>query len=182
MNGKQRTTGSFGDMMRTLFVLALVVGFGIALLPHRRQHSVHPIDYVADLAVFAHRAPFPVLAPQPVPAGWQVTSFRTAVKAAPGQAEVHLGLVTAAVHYAAIEETDGDAAAFLAAQAIGARSAGVITVGTADWQVLRAASDVVSLARTSGGVTVVLTGGTTKAGAATLDELRLLAGSLAPVG
>lgn len=181
VSAKQRSAGSLGDLMRTLFLLGLAVVIGISLLPRHHQNSVHPIDYLADLTVFAHRAPFPVLAPSPLPSGWQVTSFRTAATPSVGETGLHLGMVTSAVHYAALEETNGDAAAFLAAQVLNGREDGSITVGSADWQILRSPNGVVSLTRTASGVTVVLTGGSTGSGAASLVELQQLAATLAVI-
>jgi hypothetical protein len=168
--GRGRKTVS--DMVRSLalvlVLVAVIVAFNVAQQPDR---VVQTVDYPAALAEARSLAAYDVLGPEPVPAGWRVTSART--ERSGGGLAWHVGLVTSTEEYAAVEQSDGDRRALLDTVASGARPAGTADVAGQSWRRLTGGDpEERALVRTADRVTTVV------AGNAPWSQLRVLAGSL----
>jgi len=85
----------------------------------------------------------------------------------------HLGLVTPAEHYAAVEQSDGPMTAFVDSFVAGATKSGFVTISGARWQRLDGGQpEDRALVLRGKGVTTMVTGG------ATFGELQTLASAL----
>jgi hypothetical protein len=160
------------DMVRSLALVLVLVGVIIAFnLAKQPDTVVQTVDYPAALAEARSVATYDVLGPDPVPAGWRVTSARTDRSGGVGW---HVGLVTSTEEYAAVEQSDGDRRALLDSVAGGARPAGTVEVAGETWRRLDGGDpEEHALVRTADGVTTVV------AGSAPWSQLRTLAESLA---
>jgi hypothetical protein len=124
-------------------------------------------------------APYTSYAPQGLPATWRPTSSRLS---APGPASDpkkpitwHLGYVTPAGEYAALEESNQKPADDFIKQITDTdRAQGVRQVGGTGWTMYDHAGQDRSLVRQADGVTLVVTG------TASYEELAVLAGALKP--
>jgi Protein of unknown function (DUF4245) len=84
----------------------------IVATPRPTTPTAVPISYQGDLVKFRRVAPHPVLAPRPLPAGWQPVSSRLTV--VPGGAvSWHLGFVTPSGQLASLEESSERPAQFI---------------------------------------------------------------------
>lgn len=161
-----------GDLVRSLAVVLVLVGVIVAFnVAEQPDPVVRTVDYPAALAEARATAPYDVLGPEPLPAGWRVTSART--ERSGGGVSWHAGLVTAAEEYAAVEQSDGDRRALLEGVARGARPAGTVEVAGTTWRRLTGGDPQQrALLHVSGGVTTLV------AGSASWSELEQLAGAL----
>lgn len=169
-----RSRGSVGDMARSLAVLvAIVLAVGGFILFQPKPHdAVQVVDINPAVADARAAHAFPVQVPQGLPVGWRATSARDQVSGR--VVELHLGYVTPSRHYAAVEQSNGDAAAFLAGpQVLGGRGApaGTVVVHGVAWQRYRISTGT-ALVRQGGAVTTAVLGTAPQA------ELVALAGSL----
>lgn len=145
-------------------VWSLVACFGvIAFLafvtwrPH--EETVRAIDnYGPKLAQARESAPYRVLAPEPMPAGWQVTSAELTAPAG-GPVSWHLGIVTTDRSYVGLEQSNGPAGKFTADELGQTEADGTSTLP--GWQRKRLLDrDERALVRTAAGVTTIVTGTT----------------------
>jgi hypothetical protein len=149
-------------------VLGLIAVLG-ALSWLQRGHVDNPartVDYAGALAAAREQAPFPVVAPSPVPAGLRATS----VSWDPiGARKVwHLGFLTAGGDYIGLYEGTGPVDAFVEAASPATRPGQPVTVAGEVWGSLSGPDgDETALVRTFHGVTTVVTG--------TADETELVA-------
>ncbi|CAL9563069.1 DUF4245 domain-containing protein [Streptomyces sp. NPDC058947] len=73
-NGKQKTAR---DMILSLGVIVLVAGFIYLFIPHDdSEPEVKRVDYRVELLTARRAAPYPVVAPEGLPAAWKATSVR----------------------------------------------------------------------------------------------------------
>jgi hypothetical protein len=132
-----------------------------------------PVSYRADLAKFRAAAPYPVLAPRGLPAGWLPVSSRLTV--VPGGAvSWHLGFVTPSGKLASLEESSERPAQFILRMTNNGDLLPRIWTGGGWWaRRLRPDKDQRSMYRfASGAFTIVVTG------TSGWPELSVLAGSL----
>jgi hypothetical protein len=169
---RARGRKTVGDMVRSLAVVLVVVGVIVALnIAEQPDPVVRDVDYPAAVALARQRATYDVLGPDPVPAGWRVSSARTE-RDGSGVAW-HVGLVTRDGEYAAVEQTDGDRRVFVDHFVPGARATGSERVAGRTWTRRSGGSNGDrALVLRSGGVTTLVTG------SASWAELRTLAESL----
>jgi hypothetical protein len=96
---------SFSGMVGALVILVLVilafVGFR-GLVRNDPASPVKPVDYEQDASYARDVAPFPVLAPRRLPAGWIATSVEYNQI---GKPSWHLGTLTADRHYVGLEQS-----------------------------------------------------------------------------
>lgn len=161
---RRRGHGTASDMGRSL---VLVIGFSLFVLllnPARqllfpsgsRAEAVKTVDY-ADQTAAAKKVSSDALVPNGLPSSWRATSVRFE----PTPLSLHIGFVTPADKYAALEETTGDASSLL--RALGVRGGGPER---------QTKKGEIALVITHGRATAVVTG------SAGLVELRALAASL----
>ena len=139
-----------------LACLAVVALIGL-VVQRPANEKVRAIDYSGQLALARKEAPYAVLAPQPMPSGWQATSAR--VGAAPGTPFTwHLGVVTSDKRYVGLEQSNGAAGQFVSDTLGPTDDDGTSMIDGTTWQ--RRASttkDDHALVRTTNGVTTILT-------------------------
>lgn len=169
---RPRGRQTVGDMVRSLALVLVLVGVAVVFyLAGRPDPVVREVQYTDALALARQSASYDVLAPQPLPDGWRATSARARTE---GDATTwHLGLVTAAGSYAAVEQSDGERRDFVDRFAAEARPGGTSTVDGTTWRRLADGSpEERALVRTVDGVTSLVVG------SAGWDELEELAASL----
>jgi hypothetical protein len=159
-------------MVRSLALVLVLVGVAsVFYLAGRPDPVVREVQYTDALALARQTASYDVLAPDPLPDGWRATSARADTE---GDVTTwHLGLVTAAGSYAAVEQSDGDRRDFVERFAEGARPNGTANVDGTTWRRLNGGQpEERALLRTTDGVTTLVAGG------ARWAELERLAASL----
>ena len=166
-------------MVRSLAAVLVLVGVIIAFsLVDQPDPVVPDIDYADAVAQAREQArdlgSYDVLAPSPLPTGWQVTSART-VPEDGGVLAWHLGLVTTSGDYAALEQSDGERAGFVEKFVGAARPAGTVAIAGVTWRRLEDGNpEERALVRGEDGVTTVI------AGSAPWEDLEQLASLLRP--
>jgi hypothetical protein len=161
-----------GDPLRTtVVVLAIMAVLGGAqqLLSSPPDDPVRPVDYapVADAA--RDVAPFDVLAPGELPAGWRATTVRYV----PGDdARWHLGILTDDDLYVGLEQGLGSPEELVELHAPDSAAEGELDVGDSTWQLLRD-GDETTLVRDEKGP-----GATLVTGDAPQEDVERLAASL----
>jgi len=109
---KRRGFETTGDMVRSLLLVLVLVFVVVALTVQPHPDSVvHRFDYSGALAQAQDQARYDVLAPIALPDSWVPTSARTT--RAGTAVSWHVGFVTPADDYAALEQSDGRPAAFI---------------------------------------------------------------------
>jgi hypothetical protein len=173
---KRLTTGPSGYVMALLACFALV-GLIVLITPRDERELLPTADYQGHALALRASAPYTSYAPQGLPAGWRATSSRLSGTGAGGGGPVawHLGFVTPTDEYAALEESNENADAFVARMTNQRLSDGAQQVAGQTWRRhYRRDKKQHSLVRRLPGVTLVVTG------TASYDELAVLAGSLRP--
>jgi hypothetical protein len=169
---KKRGTEVVGDMLRSLAVVGLIIVPLWLLIPHHTNQRVTVIDYSTALSQAERLSSQQVVAPAGLPATWRATSV--SVSGGSGHPVVfHLGFVTPAGDYAALEESNGPADGYLQTL-LGKTPQGLndVRVGAVSWRSLRGTDGRVALVSPSTPMTVVVKG------TARLGELTTLATSL----
>jgi hypothetical protein len=161
-----------GDMARSMSLVLVVVAVVVLLTVRANpQQKVQQVDYRLQLQETRRIAAYDVLAPVGLGDTWKATSARG--DNVDGVVTWHLGLVTPAEHYAAVEQSDGPATAFVDDFVAGATRSGVVTVSGVRWQRLDGGKpERRALLLPGRGVTTMVTG------SATFAELRTLASAL----
>lgn len=152
-----RGNPSLGDMIRSIVVLALIVGalFAFGFLFRSTPDSpVEPVDYAATVAEVRDTVDYPVLAPPHLPDGWRATSARFE----PGQDDAwHLGVLTDDDEYLGLEQATVSQTTLVKKFAEDSTPAGSIQVNGDQWQ-LREGGDRVVAVRESDGVSTLVIG------------------------
>lgn len=151
---------SFGGIVGALIAVFAVIGFVWALgwFQHRPVANPTPtVHYRAALSAARQQAPFHVLAPEPVPAGWRATSVDyTGVGR---DVAWHLGFLTAANQYVGLEQGNGPAAKFVAHKTTATRTGPTVRLDDQTWTTMTSANGHErALVRRATGETVVVTG------------------------
>ncbi|AXI79246.1 DUF4245 domain-containing protein [Peterkaempfera bronchialis] len=152
----QRGRQTVRDMILSLLVVGGVAAVVYIFIPHSEGDPVRTVPYTVELATARRAAPYPVLAPQGLPAQWRATSVRYSADDG-GHATWHLGFVTPSGSYAAVEQSDDSADGVLRAQVKGGKPDGSASVGGEDWDRYQG-EPYRALVRESGGATTVVTG------------------------
>ncbi len=159
-------------MLRSLAVVGVIIVPLWLLIPHHAKQTVTVIDYSNALSQAERLSQQAVLVPTGLPATWRATSVSTS--GGSGKPVLfHLGYVTPAGDYAALEESTGPADAFLVTL-LGKKPVrlGDVPVGGAGWRSLMATDGRVTLVSPTTSPTVVVKG------TASTAELTALAASL----
>ena len=135
-----------------------------------------PVSYQRDLAALRRIAPYPVIAPQRLPASWQPVSSRL-TGGRGGLVSWHLGFVTQSGRLASLEESNERPAEFIRRMTNSGNMLTPVSYGGAQWaRRWRPDKDQRSLYHsTPGGPTLVVTGN------ASWADLETLLSSLLPV-
>jgi hypothetical protein len=169
---KKRGTEVVSDMLRSLAVVGVIIVPLWLLIPHHTAQRVTVIDYSTALNQAERLSAHQVLAPAGLPATWRATSVSTSGGSG-GPVVFHLGFVTPAGDYAALEESNGSRDGYLTTL-LGktAKPLGDVRVGAASWRSVRGTDGRVALVGPAGPLTVVVKG------TARLSELTAFAASL----
>lgn len=169
---RKRGRETVADMARSLGLVLLVVA-AIVLLTQRQWGDATPeVDVDTALSSARRAAPYDVLAPQGLGEAWEPRSVRYRTPA-DGSTTWHLGYTTPTEEYAGLEQSDGDADAFVADRSLGGERRGRVEVAGETWtRYVAGDPERRTLARTEAGVTTVV------AGSAPWPELERLAASL----
>ena len=161
-----------GDMVRSMSLVLVVVGVVVLLTVRANPHEkVQQVDYSLQLQQTRLAAAYDVFAPVGLGDRWKATSARG--DNVEGVVTWHLGLVTPAEHYAAVEQSNGPVPAFLDDFVAGATKSGFVTISGVGWQRLEGGKpEQRALLLRGRGVTTMVTG------SATFSELRTLATAL----
>lgn len=170
---RDRRNPPLGDMVRSVVVLVALLS--VVVLYQRFYSSgapdyTPPVDVAPSLAQARDAAPFDVLAPVGLPAGWTATSVRYTPDASP---RWHIGYLTPAGEYVGLEQEDVPVDELVQDAAAGTSPAGEVEVNGTTWQ-LRTDEDrsETTLVRADGDGAVLVTGSASQA------ELEQLAGAL----
>lgn len=153
----QRPRGfeTVGDMVRSLAVTFALIGF-ILLVTHRDHGD--GVNTVSWQPVVNH-LPAPLLKPAGLPEGYRVTSARNVSGGKPG---LHLGALTKAGRYVAVEEAVATDADWLTGVTGQTAAAGSVSIGGHAWtrsqSTDREGHVTRVLTRTEGSVTLVVFG------------------------
>src|SRR3954452_21270294 len=103
---KKRGSEVVSDMLRSLAVVLVVIVPLWFLIPHHTHQHVTVIDYRSELNQARRVSAHTLLAPSGLPSTWRATSVSSS--GGSGKPIVfHLGYITPAGDYAAVEESDG---------------------------------------------------------------------------
>jgi hypothetical protein len=154
-----------------LVLLLVLVVFFFARPPSGDAKRIRVVDPTSDVQAFAAKAPAGAV-PRTMPSTWRstVSTFD------PETNQLRIGWVTPAGHYAEYAAATHAPPVFVSDITGQAPRVGDVEIGGVTWQQYRKDA-AISLVRDYGVTTVVL--GTLR-DTATLDELRVLAGRLAP--
>ncbi|MEU6346775.1 DUF4245 domain-containing protein [Streptomyces sp. NPDC046977] len=168
---KKRGTETVRDMVLSMAAIGVVVGIIWFFIPHDENHDpVQVVGYRVELDQARRSAPYPVAAPEGLGKGWRATSV-TYEDTNPKAVHWHLGFVDPQNEYAAVEQSNADAEAFVASVSHDARKSGTRTVGGETWDRYEGPK-YDALVRQKGGVTTMVTG------TAPADRLAELAAAL----
>lgn len=173
---KRLTTG-LGGFTLAIAACLLIVAAIWAITPRGTKEVLPTVDYGSQLWAMSKDAPYTVHAPQGLAPGWRPTSSRLHGLEGGGQPVAwHLGFVTPADEYAALEQSNEPAAKYVPRMTNSKNAIGTQQIAGATWtKYYRKDKKASSLARTlPDGVSLVVTG------TASFEELAVLAGSLRP--
>jgi hypothetical protein len=164
---------SFGNLWRALIPLMFVVGLLVVLTWPRgtRGDGIHVVDTVGPIAAAREAAGFDVPAPDGLASGWRPTSTEFVPSGDNHGASFRIGYVTPSGEFAEFLASD-DAPPAVTAQYGPITGDGSADIGGQKWSKYVTSKNRTLFARTSGRVTVVVTGSATDA------DLQTLAGSL----
>jgi hypothetical protein len=151
---------TLGDMIMSLGVVLLVVGFVVLFVPRPNTDAVRVVDYTAQLTQARSNSPYPILAPVGLSNRWRATSVRYE----PGQSATtwHLGFVTPQDAYAGVEQSNGPRAAFTEEMTNDGSPEGTTEIDGVTWERrLRESRLQRSLVLAEDNVTTIVTGTTT---------------------
>jgi hypothetical protein len=156
----------------------MVTAVIVVAVPRPQGVTPEIVSYQGDLAKLVRTAPYPVVAPEGLPASWQPVSTRLTVGGADGAAAVtwHLGYRTPSGMIASLEESNAKAASFILRMTNNGTPQPPVRVAGALWsQRWRSDKNQRSIFLPNGsGMTVVVTGN------AAWRELYVLVASLRP--
>jgi Protein of unknown function (DUF4245) len=159
------------DMVASLGVVLLIVGFLVLFVPRPNTDAVRVIDYSSQLTQARSDAPYPVLAPVGLSVGWRATSVRYEPEET--SATWHLGFVTPQDAYAGVEQSNGPRRQFVQEMTNDGKLEGTTEIDGVIWERrLRESKLQRSLVLADGDVTTIVTG------TANWAELRDLAAAL----
>lgn len=148
--------GIFGAFVAILGLIA-VIGAMTWFLHRDNEDPARTVDYRPALVAARAQAPFPVLAPKPVPAGLRATSVMYDGLGA--QKSWRLGFVTEDGEFIGLYEGNGPAEEFIDASTPATTPGPPATIGGEEWLTLRDdGRGETALVRTINRVTTVVTG------------------------
>ena len=148
------------DMVLSLAVVLVVIGIILAITWRPQPEAVKAVVYAPQLSQAQQQAGYPILMPNPLPAGWTVTSARWEVTdtSSPDRSW-HIGMVTDAGEYVQIEQSATERPEWLPEQLRGEQPVSEIEINGVMWQTYQRADPVQrSLVSTQSGATAIVSG------------------------
>lgn len=161
-------------MVLSLGVIMAGVLLFVFLQPKNHATPIPSVDWQPQVDILRNSARYPVVVPDPLPAGWVVNYSRIGNV---GTDELHLGLVRDRKRFAQLDETNQPSDRFYSDAKVPGPADGTVTAGGATYQVRRAGGHVALVRMLPQGAAMSLSDGGTDIGA-TYDDLVALAGSL----
>ena len=168
---RRRGRGTVRDMVLSMAVILALVALVLLLLPRPNAVEQPPVDVRSAAVGAAATLPFDPVVPAGLPQGWKPTSAYSK-RSTDDVLAWHVGYLTPAGEYAAVEVAAGATDAWVRAQTSAPQptAAQRRTVAGVEWRELyREDRDRSTLLREDGGVTTLVTGG------AGFEELSALA-------
>ncbi|MER6396600.1 DUF4245 domain-containing protein [Kitasatospora sp. NPDC001603] len=169
-----RSRQSVRDMVLSMLAVGLVVWVGYLFLPHDAGgDGVRTVEYKVAAASAKRAAPYPLLAPEGLSDKWRATSVKyDPASLGGGRGNCwHLGFVTPAGQYAAVEQSDIAPGSLVGSLVADGKPDGSSEVAGRVWERIQGGKSR-ALTFQSGGGTTVLTG------TASYEELAELAQAL----
>jgi hypothetical protein len=165
------------DLVLSMLVLGVVVYAIYLFIPHDSKGDpvrTETVGYSVELQQARRDAPYPVAGPSGLGAKWRSTSV-TYSGTDRRNVTWHIGFVDPEQQYVALEQTNGDSAAFISEVTINGHRDGsrTVPVGGTDWDYYTGGRYHALVRKEKGVTTVVL-------GTAPDAQLRQLAGALKP--
>lgn len=157
-------------MVLSLAAIGVVVAGIYVFVPHGGHDPVQAVSYRVELLQARRAAPYKVAAPVGLPSQWRATSV-TYDGSDPKASHWHLGFIDPDQQYAALEQSNAPAAAFITGTTQQSHRSGEQVVDGTAWQ-RYSGGRYRALARTADGVTTVVLG------TAPYPQLAQLAGAL----
>ncbi|KRV47025.1 hypothetical protein AQ490_09720 [Wenjunlia vitaminophila] len=122
-------------MILSMAVIGVAAAIVYFFVPHSEGDPVRTVDYRVEVLSARRAAPFPVLAPDGLSKDWRATSvsYRHLDPEAEG-AVWHLGFINPQDEYAAVEQSNGPAEAFIADKSKSAERSGTTVVRGKTWE------------------------------------------------
>lgn len=170
--------GSVANMVRSLLVVAAIVGVLIAVVPRTNSVSQPPVEVAGIAREVARESGWPIVAPAGLPEGWKPTSVRY-VRGTDGLMTWHVGYQSPAGRYVAVQQTRDATDGWVEAQTNRARRTGEVQAAGRTWVTFERAPKVQRsmLWRSSDAADLT----TLVTGTGTFEELGEFAESLRPV-
>jgi hypothetical protein len=158
--GSTRGNPSMGDILRSMFVIALIV-LGLwavgRLFTSSPDSSVTAIDYAQIVSQARPAADFALAAPATLPPGWKATSARYEPDS------WHLGVLTDDEDYIGLEQVKVGVDRAVDRFAEGSKAAGDARIAGAAWTVRTGPKDDITFVRREAGLTTLVTGNAPRA-------------------
>ncbi|HWC35861.1 MAG TPA: DUF4245 domain-containing protein [Mycobacteriales bacterium] len=172
----KRLSGTAVDMVRSLGLLLVIIAVTLVFVPGllhpSKSQRVRPVAFADDVQGFRQVTGLAAVTPRGLGSGWYANSaaltYRRTV------AHLRIGWVTPTKDYAALHEGNGPAATFVRT-VLGSRgltSIATVNVGGDRWTESKSDAGELSLSRTAGRITIVITG------SASLAQQRQLAAAV----
>ncbi|WP_127358439.1 DUF4245 domain-containing protein [Actinacidiphila soli] len=158
------------DLVLSMAVIGVVVAVIYIFIPHSEGDPVKSVSYTVELGQARRDAPFAVAAPVGLDKQWRATSVMYDASDTKAVAW-HLGFVDPENEYAAVEQSNANAVAFIKEKTYSAVRSGSRTVDGFTWARYKG-DKYDALVREEGGVTTMVTG------TASFDQLAKLAAAL----
>jgi hypothetical protein len=149
---------SFGDMVRSMVLLLVVIGaiwaVNALVSPEDTATPVRAVDYSGQLADAQEMADYRVLAPSGLGSAWVPTSVD--LQRSGRTVRWHLGFLTPGREYVGLEQGDRLPGRLAATYVRGLQPAGALSIAGQPWRLFRGEVDTALLRRDGGVVTVVV--------------------------
>jgi hypothetical protein len=165
---------SFGDLLRSIILLLLIIGavwaVNTVVSPDDEQLPVRAVQYQEQLVVARNQADYPVLAPRGLAGGWVPTSVD--LQSSGGTLRWHLGFLTPAKEYVGLEQGDVKPQALALRHTGDLQRSGTVAIEGRPWRLYHGETDTALVHRRGDVITIVV-------GTANAEVLMSFARSLA---
>ncbi|MFV0463893.1 MAG: DUF4245 domain-containing protein [Nostocoides sp.] len=152
--------GTVPNMLRSVVVVAAMVAALVLMVPRVTSVNQPPVDVTTSARAVVDSTGWPIVEPVDLPQGWKATSVRY-VRSTGGLMTWHVGYVTPAGTYAAVEQTKDATTDWVRTQTNRAPKTGSIQIDGVSWDMhvrdQKVQNSLVSRGG-AGGLTTIVTG------------------------